>query len=115
MSEKILFENNLDYISEASEPQAEPDGSSAAYPDSGTYSTVTNTNTDDIGRTERKLGFANSIASRSLPATLGFMQPISSPSGYVFGFRKKSGSDDMEITRTFVDTGVREVVIDITK
>lgn len=123
MSDKLLYENTM-LISEdesgfdgvaSLSGNTLVDGSGVSADQRGTY-------TGDIDKTVPKLGFANSIASKSLPAVLGFIQPISSPSGYVFAMKRgpsaniggTAGIDDLQITRSSVNTGMREVTIDCT-
>lgn len=95
------------------------------------------TETTDITTTIPKVGFSNSVASKTLPAVLGYVQPIDAPSGFVFamkpgpavnqdglapslsdgagGFAAGTAlADDLQITRTLVDTGIREIIIDCT-
>ncbi len=115
---KTLFENNMN----ETEPQVEPsytagDNPRAAEETGAVYSDVSNTNTTDIARTEPKIGFGGSIASKTLPAMLGYVQPMNSPAGYVFAMKRGvvSGSvEDMTITRKSVTTGLREVTLDFT-
>ena len=121
---KTLFEYNLN----EAEPQVEPsagnlgDTTPAEFADAShwaakevgsVYPTVSSTDTSDIAKTEPKVGFAGSIASRTLPAVLGYTQPMGSPSGFVFAM-KKDAQDDMQITRKSVTTGLREVTLDFT-
>lgn len=118
MSEKLLFENNLNEAEPFIEPLATV-GSNGEIPAADeTTPGVTGTTTADIAKTEPKIGFANSIASLTLPATLGFVQPLSSPAGYVFGLKSgpgvNAGADDLQITRRSVETGLRQVTVDVT-
>lgn len=131
--DKILFENNLNETGEPGanmpEPQYEPkagtDGDSTAAQfaaaartgtaDQTSYATVSNTNTTDIARTEPQVGFAGSIASKTLPAVLGYVQPMNSPAGFVFAMKQDGTSgnvEDLAITRKTVTTGLREVTLD---
>ncbi len=110
MSERLLYENILGAINESTNPA-------------------------DIAQTAPKLGFGHSIASKTLPALLGYVQPLSSPSGFIFAMKSgpasnqttdmpflsnssgnpitgTAGVDDLQITRTPVMTGVREVFLD---
>lgn len=135
--EQILFENNFysDKVNEVEIVEAEPStGGSTAL---------------DVAKTERKSGFSKATLSKTLPALVGFVQPLNNPTGYVFGFRPKgaAGSDphavqtittesetqggvtttttvsnpiahdtaeDFMITRKTIETGLREVKIDMT-
>lgn len=132
MSDKLLYENLM--LNE----EAGFDGQTAATlgttVDTGTEG---DTNTTDIARTAPKVGYAHSVASKTLPATLGYVQPLSSPAGFIFAMKNgpavnqtpdmpflndgsgnpaigTSTADDLQITRTPVNTGMREVKIDVT-
>lgn len=127
--EQMLFENNFSKTKIAkSLVEAEPSNG-------GTVAT-------DIAGIEQKSGFSKATLSRTLPALVGYVQPLNSPVGYIFGFRPKglSGStpievqtlstepdgttvtnpishntaEDFIITRKTVSTGLREVKIDMT-
>ena len=135
MADKLLYENVMN-------EEAGFDGQTI-----GTAGTTVNvgtegdTNTGDIALTAPKVGFAHSVASKTLPALLGFVQPMSSPSGFIFAMKKgpaenqdstepylkgdvdgnntgptagTAGSEDLQITRKSVNTGIREVLIDAT-
>ena len=76
---------------------------------------------ENIVNTEPKLGFSKSGLSKTLPALVGYIQYINSPSGYVFALRskKEAGSnppdvDAAMIVRKPVSTELRQVKIDIT-
>lgn len=148
MADKLLYENLMTEAEAQVEPSAGNIGDTTpaqfaaaaklAAAETGTiYTELTNTNTADIARTAPKVGFANSVASRTLPAALGYVQPMNSPSGFVFAMKRgpaanqdglfpslsdgagafESGtatSDDLQITRTSVNTVIREVLIDCT-
>lgn len=154
MADKLLYENLMTEEEAQVEPAAgnsgdslpsefaKAAGTSAAEPGTAVYgANINNTNTSDIARTAPKVGFANSVASRTLPATLGYVQPMSSPSGFVFAMKRgpatnqdslapslhgdvdslqtgptagTAGPEDLQITRTSVNTGIREVLIDCT-
>lgn len=131
MSDKLLYENLLS-------EEAGFDGQTT-----GTTGTTVNpelegsTYTADIAHTAPKIGFSHSIASKTLPAILGYTQPMNSPSGFVFAMKRgpavnqttdmpylddgtgtpetgTAGTDDLQITRTPVVTGIREIKIDCT-
>ncbi len=121
--DKILFEHNLIETEEPGigmpEPQVEPSSDDAYAPkeDGVEYSTISNTNTTDIARTVPKIGFAGSVASKTLPAVLGYVQPMNSPAGFVFAMKQGAvdgNIEDMLITRKVVTTGLREVTLDFT-
>ncbi len=153
MADKLLYEN---LMIEAQEGQVEPSAGQAgdttpaefaaaaklSAAETGTiYTNVTSTNTDDIAKVIPKVGFANSVASRTLPAVLGYVQPMESPSGFIFAMKRgpaenqnsvepylkgdvdggttgptagTSGAEDLQITRKSVNTVMREVLIDCT-
>lgn len=87
MSGKLLFENN--FVEEENKYQAEL----ALLEDEPSHGSDSNS---DIAKTVRKAGFAKATLSKTLPAMVGYVQPINGPTGYVFGFRPKgtvSGSN----------------------
>ena len=153
MADKLLYENLMTAgTAITEESQVEPsagnlgDTTSAEFAaaaklsaaETGTvYSNVTNTNTADIAKVIPKVGFANSVASRTLPAVLGYVQPMNSPSGFIFAMKKgpavnqtsispflsdgsgspevgTAGVEDLQITRKSINTTMREVLIDCT-
>lgn len=81
--EKLLFENKFDefdkVISGTNLTEAEPDHGG--------------TTTGDIAHTVPKYDFAKATLSRTLPALVGYVQKINSPSGYVFAMRPQLGYD----------------------
>lgn len=81
--ERMLFENS--FYEKKSIVEAEPSHGG--------------TETGDISKSSVKAGFSKSTLSRTLPALVGYVQPLNSPTGYIFGFRpkKSSGSDPHEI------------------
>jgi len=86
MSEKILFENLLTQVPVSETPLTE------AEPNHGSSTQDTGYNID--GNTDgKKLGFARSVVSKTLPALLSYIQPIEYPSGYIFGLRARGGVD----------------------
>lgn len=129
--ERMLFENTFeDKIVEAKVDlvEAEPNHSG--------------TSSADIANIEQKSGFSKATLSKTLPAMIGYVQPLNNPTSYIFGFRPKgaAGSDphevqtttteldgsgvnsaiphdtseDFMIARKAVSTGLREVKIDMT-
>ena len=127
MSEKLLYENLMAEEAGFDGQTTGTLGSTAAVGTEG------DTNTSDIAGTVPKVGFANSVASRTLPAVLGYVQPMNSPSGFVFAMKKgpavnqdgllpslsdgaggiasgAAGIEDLQITRTSVNTNIREVI-----
>ena len=149
MADKLLYENvmNEEAGFDAHADQAGYDIDGSGTPTPGDARTTVNvgtegdTNTGDIAQTAPKVGFAHSVASKTLPAVLGYVQPMDSPSGFVFAMKKgpavnqdsvepylkgnedgtttgptpgKAGSEDLQITRKSVNTGIREVLIDCT-
>ena len=79
MSEEVIYENVL---VETALNEAEPSHGSDA---SDTGYNVTD-NTDG-----KKLGFARSVVSKTLPALVSYIQPLDYPSGYIFGLRARGG------------------------
>ena len=152
MADKLLYENLMTETEAQTEPSAGNDGdvtpaqfaaaASTSASEPGIYGNITNTNTSDIAKTAPKVGFAHSVASKTLPAVLGYVQPMNSPSGFIFAMKKgpavnqtsvepflkgdvdglntdlptpgTATADDLQITRKSVNTGMREVLIDCT-
>ena len=80
--EKLLFENKFDVINEV----VKTDIVEAEQDHGGT-------STGDIAVTIPKFDFAKATLSRTLPALVGYVQKINSPSGYIFAMRPQSGYD----------------------
>ena len=97
--EKILFENKIleAIVGDAgnAEGSQEPQGDWVANPDGSNWEagTAKGTDTTDISRQERKALFSKSLASKTLPALIGYVQPITSPAAYVFGLKDRDGND----------------------
>ena len=82
------------------------------------------TYTADIAQHAPKVAVAKTAISMSLPAMLGFNQPMNGPAGFVFGLVQRdetsithSGaeSEDQIITRKLIETGIREVKLQMTQ
>lgn len=130
MSDKLLYQNLFE--------EQGFDGQTA-----GTLGTTVGANeegstyTADIAQTAPMVGYSHSIASKTLPAILGYVQPMNSPSGFVFSMKTgpavnqtadmpylndgtgnpesgTAGPEDLQITRTPVVTNIREVKMDCT-
>lgn len=145
--EKVLFEHELfetntgvggldgDSNSTGSAMDAAIANGGDTNPSDGTTPAPTGgTDVIDIARTYKKDGFAKSVVSKTLPAALGYVQPINAPAGYVFGLKNRGAtaiagatfpaspstpaslvnSDDIVITRKTVETGLRQVEIGTT-
>ncbi len=131
MADKLLYENLLN------EEQGFDGQTSGTIGTTVSSNAEGSTSTTDIAQTAPKIGFAHSVASKTLPAVLGYVQPMSSPSGFVFAMKRgpavnqttdmpflddgtgtpesgTAGSEDLQITRTSVNTSIREVLIDCT-
>jgi len=84
MQEKLIFENML--VTEPTKPLTE------AEPSHGSNTHDTGHNID--GNTDgKKLGFARSVVSKTLPALISYIQPLDYPSGFIFGLRARGGID----------------------
>jgi len=73
MSERILYESKL--VTEAS-----PNAPVTIAPGTGS---------SDVTHTTPKVALARSVISESLASMIGFVQPLNSPSGFVFGFKDR--------------------------
>lgn len=117
MSENILYENKI--------LESEP-GFDGNTPTTIGISVPTgsegDTNTTDIAQQAPKNTLAQNAISESLPYMIGFVQPLKSSVGYIFGLQQKDKTsispagpnDDIVMLRKFVETQVREVEIDMT-
>jgi len=96
--EKILFENKIleAIVGDAGNAlgSQEPTGDWTANPDGSNWEAgnAKGTDTSDISRHERRAIFSKSLASKSLPALIGYVQPIDSPAAYVFGLKDRAGN-----------------------
>ena len=105
--EKILYENST--------TEASPNAPTTIAPGTGQT---------DIAQQAPKINLARNIIGYSLPALLSYVQPLNSPSGFIFGIKHRDQTsivdtagdtaDDALIIRKYVETDVREVVIDMT-
>jgi len=97
--EKILFENKIleAIVGDPANAQGsqEPTGDWTANPDGSNWEAgnAKGTDTTDISRHERKALFSKSLASKSLPALIGYVQVLDSPASYVFGLKDRDGND----------------------
>lgn len=80
MSEQVLFENML--------VEADINEVEASH---GSNTADTGYNLDGTNTDGKKLGFARSVVSKTLPALISYVQPIDYPSGYIFGLRARGG------------------------
>ncbi len=128
MSEKILFEHKISE-SEGFDAMMSPvpaPGPRTGQPISG--ATVPDgpnngsTITTDIAQQAQEVLLAQNTISKSLPYMIGYTQPMSSSVGYVFALQQKDKTsiptaphnDDITVLRQFIETEVREVVLDLT-
>lgn len=90
MSDKIIYETN--FMSKNLIVETEPNHSG--------------TETIDIAKVDFKSGFSKTSLSKTLPAMIGYVQPLNGPTGYVFGLRPKklSGSNPHEIQTITTET-----------
>lgn len=79
MSEQVIYENVLVETLNENEPSHGSDTTDTGYNLSD--------NTDG-----KKLGFARSVVSKTLPASISYIQPLAYPSGYIFGLRARGGA-----------------------
>jgi len=125
LSESIIQEMTQEIISEVE----------AGFDDySGATATVTPdlqgaTYTADIAQQAPKIAIAKTAISLSLPAMIGFNQPMKGPAGFVFGLVQREetkvthtgiplvpvDAEDQIITRKLVETGIRVVKLKMTQ
>ena len=78
----------------------------------------------DIAQTVPKTKLAKNTISKSLPYMIGYVQPLQSPTGYVFGLKSREdtsitataddANDDPVVIRKSINTEIREVAISTT-
>ena len=125
--EKTLFEHRIiesETFDALADPVAPPgprtNQPSPATPNAPTEHPI-GTKSQDIALQAPKVLLAQNSISASLPYMIGFVQPLESSVGYVFGLQKKNktkigvaSDDDYVVMRKLVETQVREVVLDLT-
>jgi len=115
--ERILSENIVDL----QEAEAGFDGIGGGTTPPGSEG---DTNTTDIAQTAPLIKIARTAISLSLPAMIGYNQPLQGPSGFVFGLVQRdetqissldaNSEQDEVITRKLVDTKIRSVELKMT-
>jgi len=137
MSEEIVYEHKIieseqgfDNVNPINTPPIAGEPSHGAYNQTA-INTQGDTNTTDIAQQANFISLTKSTISESLPAMIGYVQPMTSSVGYIFGLSQKdrtkinpstggiyprsnTAEDDITILRKLVQTEIREVKLDVT-
>ncbi len=105
--ETILYENLIQ--------EATPNAPATISPGTGQT---------DIAQQTPFFNLSRNIVSLSIPALIGYVQPLQSPNGFIFGTKHRADTsvvdtagdqpDDVLIIRKMIETDVREIVLDMT-
>ena len=113
--ETVLFEKEVQFKEPTQLDESTPNAPATIAP---------GTSVTDVAQYAPKIRLARNIVGQSIPALIGFVQPLTAPSGFVFGLKHRSDTsisdgagdtpDDIIIVRKLIETDVREVVLDTT-
>jgi len=81
MSEKILYEQEINFQGSENIQESTPNAPETIMPGTGQT---------DIAQQIPKSILARNVVSQSLPFMIGYVQPLNTPSGFVFGFKARS-------------------------
>ena len=132
MSENILFQHNIyesenfDSISDPVQvpgPRINQPVHNPTTPPQDPNGQATATVRSDIALQADNVLLAQNSISKSLPYMVGFVQPLQTSAGYIFGLQQKERTqipdasnpgDDIVVIRKFIETQVRQVTLDLT-